>query len=521
MSFLRNLTIMQKIRRATSNAGANGAHSTDAEPFTWDWQTRRDDYRRWATLYDNAIYDDQALGGSRETIITDVLKKTDTTLPLHGFFNPMGVIADAYQQVMRGKFGRDIKIVAASAAEDQQPAETQANPLNPAVVKPLSDVWRWSNLDEQKDVFQYWAANLGSVGLRVEAKVQGRDGAELDASKRRVRLVPVHPGEIVDFNEDAQGNVTDVLLEYTILQGELGEKREDVTYRELLGKDQMVKFRDEVEIESIPNALGVCPFVLLRHRDVGREFGVPSHFGTETIIHHINWLLTRMGISVDRHVFAKWFAAAGGAPPVNFDLGDTSVAYVQTGPGDTSPKLEAIVAKLDFVGIYQVLLGLIAHVRHRQPELTLAYLEALSGQSGETIAKLLIPFEQRILAARTRYEHALVRGLQMGLSWGVLTGMWDLGSGVGDKAKADAAYQRGLEDFAFNERSALPETVFDKINRAKADAAPMQAKVDAVRFLTGVTSSAQQMRMMGMDEKTVQTAQQEKRAEDVAMNNQL
>lgn len=505
--FDRNLTIAQRIFRSVSNAHRAG----DDRPFAWDWQERQDSYKRWGTLYDNSIYDDQADGGLREAILTDTIKEPDNTLPLHGYFNPIGPIVDTYQQVLRGQYGRDIKIAAVSGMQEH------AAPLNPLLETPVGNIWKWSNLNDQKDVLQYLTANLGTCGLRVETRTTDDSGNLIDPLKRRVRIVPVHPSEIVDFDEDGEGNVIGVTLEYTVLEGQRAENRTEVTYREELDKDSFRKVRGNKELASGPNDMGICPFVLLRHRDNGREFGIPAHAGTENIIHQINWLLSRIGISVDRHVFAKWFAVAGGSRPESFDLGDTTVAYVQANAGDTTPKLEAIVAKLDFIGINNVLMGLIAHIRHRQPELTLSYLEALSGQSGETIAKLLIPCEQRILQARTRYEHAIVRAIQIGLSWGIMLEMWDLGSGMGTAKAAEMAYETGLENFAFNERSALPETVYDKAKRAEADNKSKELSIANAKNAAGITSNSDQLRMMGKTDAEISKIRAEMSQQDAAM----
>jgi hypothetical protein len=76
-------------------------------------------------------------------------------------------------------------------------------------------------------------------------------------------------------------------------------------------------------------------------------------------------------------------------------------------------------------------LELISTLMERQPELLISALKALSGQSGETIAKLLIPAEAKIEHAKANYEHALKRAMQIGLSEGVRLGLWDLGTGTG------------------------------------------------------------------------------------------
>lgn len=451
---------------------------------TWDWSERRRSYARWDAMYANRVYLSQDDGGLRETIL-DELGEQDSARPLIGYFEPTAPIVDAYRQCLAGQWGR--QLIAVPDGGD-----------NPTMMDALAKLWRWGNLDEQKDVLSYYAACHGTVGLRIDA-ITGRDS--VDKTSARVRIVPVSASSIIDFAEDGQGNITDVILEYDVLVGKLGESRETVTYRDELSKTRLTRWIDKKKDHDIPNALGVCPFVLLRHRDTGGEYGIPAHFGTERTIHVLNYLLTRFGLSVDRHVFANWFASASAPSPTTFDLGDTTVAYVQTQPGDSTPSLNAIVANLDFNGMWAVVSGLISHVRHRQPELTLAYLESLSGQSGETIAKLLIPFEDRIYAARARYEHSLVSAMRIGLSWGVMMGMWDMGTGTGTQAAADAAFHGGNEDFTFMERPALPPTAYDRQKMAEAETRPLEIKARALKDLDGVLDQREKLRILGYSDK--------------------
>jgi hypothetical protein len=510
------LNLLARIQRFMDRQKARRGMIPDHESptFDWDWDERRDLYTRWESLYANSVYLDQQYGGFREIILSENLGVEDTDKRLDGYYNPIGCIVDAYQNVLRGHFGKEILISDIVTRTTQQ-----ADPVkvNQRILDPISRIYRWSNLNERKESLQYWCALHGAVGLRIEAPTSGRDGRELAPAQRKVRIRPIHPREIVDFNEDGEGNIEDVLLEYSVLEGGLGEDRDDdtTTYREILSRDRLIKKREEQTIFDEPNALGLCPFVLLRQKDVGSQFGCPAHYGTEQQLHLINWLLTRTSISVDRHVFAKWLAAASGAKPETFDMGDTSVAYVQMAPGDTRPMLEAVVAKLDFIGIERLLLFFIAHLRQRQPELVLSALEAMSGQSGETIAKLLIPIEERILAARTHYERAIVKATQHALSWGIVNGIWDIGTGTGSKEAADDAYEKGLEEFQFNERGALPETVFDRINRAKADNAPALERANVAKAAADIVSVKEQLRMMGYTEQSITKIMKEKATQDV------
>jgi hypothetical protein len=115
-------------------------------------------------------------------------------------------------------------------------------------------------------------------------------------------------------------------------------------------------------------------------------------------------------------------------------------------------------------------------------------LRLLSGISGETLAQILKPTETAVLRARAMYEDSLVRALQLGLSYGVLYSMWNLGTGMGTPDAAERAYDdgQGPEAFAFEEREALPLTPMAAINAAKAKSAERDANLAAAAQADGI-----------------------------------
>ena len=310
-----------------------------------------------------------------------------------------------------------------------------------------------SNLDTEKQVMQERAAKLGNVGIRVHAK---RGPTPEDS---RVFLTFDHPAKILDYDDDTQGNITSILLEYTRIEGPLGEDREEHVYREWLTKESFRVERDgEAFGEVVPNLLGVCPYVLLFHRTGGGEWGRPAHHGAETVVHEINALIARHKRLMHRHSYPKWFATGSGPEPDTISFGEEKVLYARQGGDDVTPRLVPMVTELQHTEIRQFWLELIKLLGERQPELMLYQLRALSGMSGETIAQLLKPTETVIELAKRHYEHVLVRAVQIALSWGVLLRKWDLGTGMGSPANAERAFRTGRENFAFDPRPSLPQS---------------------------------------------------------------
>jgi hypothetical protein len=502
LSLSRFPTTLRKLLRPVENARRYG----DAEPFDFEWETRSDQYAQNKAMLDNTIYDLQAEGGFREAILERLFGVTQVDsqgVRLAGNYNPTRNIVDAYQNVFRGNWGQEIKV--ADTVDEK--------PVNPALVtddSPLRRIWRWSNLDTQKQILQEWAANLGTVGIRIVAV------ADPDPLKRRVTLQFDHPGTIIDFDEDDRGNVTQVLLRYKALRGPLGERRYDVDVEELITKEEFVQTIAGNETMRSPNGLGVCPYVILRHRDDGHEFGKWAYAGTEDLIHQINWLISNQGESIVEHGWPTWFATAGGNAPQTFEFGRKKVAYVKTDPNTPPPSLEPLVAPLnqaDARAYWERLLNMLVD---RQPEMVVSNIESLSGQSGETIAKLLIPAEMAIERAKSQYEHAIKRAMQIGLSEGIRIGLWDLGTGRGTAEAADRAYQQGMEDFDFVPRRPLPETVYDKIQSVTAENAQASAKLNLMSKAESVTnlSGKEVLRQGGFDKAAIAKIRKEKAQED-------
>ena len=82
------------------------------------------------------------------------------------------------------------------------------------------------------------------------------------------------------------------------MRGPLGERRFDVDVEELLTKTEFTQTVGGEKTINTENGLGVCPYVILRHRDDGHEFGTWAYKGSEDIIHNINWLISNQGRAV-------------------------------------------------------------------------------------------------------------------------------------------------------------------------------------------------------------------------------
>jgi hypothetical protein len=418
-------------------------------------------------LYTGSIYQTNHNGGALERVLTTYFGDAYCNVNkyrIKPFLMPFKEIVETYQHVLPGTWGDGVSIA----------DKVNGKPIADAIREPLAKLWASSNLDTEKSKIIRWAANFGTVGLRVTSN------AANGLKPARVAINADHPSRLFNFEEDAEGNVTAVCLKYTlpINYGTLAEPSwEMVEVVETIDKAEFSRTynaKEQLDDAQRANTLGFCPYVVLRHKDNGTPYGDWAYRGSEETVHALNWRITRQDKSIDRHQFPKWFGAAGGAAPItDVDMGDEAMTYVQTMPGTPPPILQAIVPQVNQTAAQAFWTELRDMLRGRQPELNLNDVKLLGNTSGEALAQILKPTEKVIGDARPAYWHAFTRAMQMGLSAGVQVNAWDLGTG----SDADAAYRTGVEDFTFAPVPLLPATAQQLLVQAQASTAEAKAKL--------------------------------------------
>lgn len=414
---------------------------------------RLESYIAFQGYYNNTIYKSLANGGQRE-VLNGILGNA-ASADLEGLYNPVGRTVDLYQHVFGGEFGVDIL------------AETE----NEALRDPLRDIWKWSNINQAKQQICQIGPNNGNCGLRILMKDDPRP------EYRRVYIKPEHPRTILDVDLDDRGNVIEILLQYDLTRG-VGEDRTLIRVREHLNRESFKTWRlddkkglvpfdtfsmeDNGKYSILENNLGFVPYVVLGHNQTGETWSTNAYYRAMGPIDRLNALATHINVQIHRHVKVKWFVAAAGEPPREIDLGDLSVAYVNTRMGTQGATMLPMVAPLNLNDAITQSQHLLEAIEDELPEIKATAGRFLSGQSGDTVAQLRKPAEDRIAVARINYEDALIRAQSIALSWGVLYGMWDIGTGKGDAEAAERAYQDGNEEHKFNTREVLPLTQVER-----------------------------------------------------------
>ncbi len=455
---------------------------TPNAPLLDNPESRHALYKIWWSYFDNTTYNSKEDGGYRE-IINSYLGSASIG-NLAPLFNPIERAVRAYEYVFDGIFGENITI----------DKEVDGNPVNNEIIQPIRDIWKWSNINGWKNEVLIRTASLGTCGLRIVYRN--------DSNGKRIFLIPEHPSLIKYVEQDERENITQIVLEYEKVEGDYYDQdnpRMVHRYVEYMSRDKFWQTRDgswwnfidkktveTKEEATIPNRLGIVPYVLVTQTKIGSNFGIPCFYGRERQIDHLNALAAHINQQIRRHVTATWLIEGGGPPPTKIIMGDQVIWYVQKDPSVGSQvSAKDLVSNLSLGEAITQQERLQEELANSMPEMKATDGQFLSHQSGGTVAQLRLPAEQRILGARTNIEAAFVKAQQIALSLGILYNIWDLGKGKGSRAIADETYSAGLLDHRFNYRPALPLTVDDKLTIAKSEQATAAANNPTVPGVKG------------------------------------
>jgi len=454
---------------------------------------RRQIFKVNESYYNNNVYDRLIDGGALD-FINDFLGEAKAN-DLKGIFNPIKRIVEVYaQNVFGGTFGQEIRI--ADEVDEGQP-------IHPNLRQYAKQVAKWSNFDQELKHYVRLGAMQGTVGIRVVSKV-GANFPDDDPTQRRVFLEFEHPTTVVDAQRDKRGNVKSLITEYIVSQGELtldtfGKGSKKIKVKELLTKDFIEKRTQSTngilsivpfkfgnrELPKLKNQLGVVPYVIVQHEKKQGLFGAWCFNGTERKIDTVNALSAHLDRQIIRHVKCVWTVATAGSPPTEFKFAGNNVVWFELDEGTSAPAIQPMVAGLSLSETIDKIKIMLSEIADSQPELKATDGEYLSGQSGETIAQLRLPAEQRIKSARTIYEDGLIRAMKIAFSWGILLGIFDFGTGTGTREAADAAYNSGALDFKFEDRDALPIT-----RQEQLDIATKEVELELLELDAGIQSAS-------------------------------
>lgn len=274
-------------------------------------------------------------------------------------------------------------------------------------------LWEDSRFQSTKDIIVLWGTLLGTCGIRVV------DDVELE----RVRIEPVAPWTIVDYEEEAGEITSYVIKENRTVDGNVGEYVEKCyidgngirfeTYFD--GKPYDVYGWGESW--SLPYPF--VPFVIVKHIDIGEKFGIGEAWPYETLINEINDQASIFADYVRRNNnppflanFAKPNSPITRAFPGNRE--ETPILHVP----DRDARVEPMVAKIDIAGVTRFHESLHEKLVSALPELNTDIWRIERDISGSALREVRALIEKRAAMRRATYNMALIRAHQMALAIG-------------------------------------------------------------------------------------------------------
>lgn len=429
-------------------------------------------YDLLSAYYGNFVYSRTLDGGFLDSINQQLGEGASSAIS--GIYNPVSAIVDVYgDNVFRGTYGDEIVI------DDKVGRKKNEKAVHPKLQDSLDKIADWSNINEHLDRWARMTALNGCSGIRVVAKVgQGYPNDEI--SDRRVYLQFEHPRLIEDYLADSRGFVSEIITRHRKREGNLSLDNNEIKdkvaiFRQYMSKTEFKYEKDgnpsnEVlvegsEVSANRNVYGFVPYVVTEFSSNEGNYGRWCFAGKERQIDMINALIAHINLQVFRHVKATWVIESDGTPPTEFNMSGQKIIFIQRKLEEASKgtSIQSLVSDLSIAEAADQYTKLIEILENQTPELQAYGGTYLSGQSGKTVAELRLPAENKIRMARARMEASLIKAQKMALSMGVVLGLWDFGTGTGDIAFANQAFQQGLFDHRFVSRDALAKTEQEQI----------------------------------------------------------
>lgn len=356
---------------------------------------------------------------------------------------------------------------------------------NKPIIKPIEQIWEWSNWSAEKQLAARWFAMMGDMFIKAAERESTEHG-------RQVFLQVLDPRHVTDFAQDERGFLTSIRIdvpqvEREWLNGHL--KRTSFMYTEIWTKDRVLIFRHDkgrgantellgTALRNEVNPLGFVPISYAPFRKIGRERGLGAFTHCLTKIDEANRQATRMHALLFRHNNVVWALKANATdpagrplpPPALLPMGANTDSDLEPGlikfgddtfvalPGNSS--LESLVPRLDYGSMLSILNAMLEDLRNDLPELRYYDMTIKSGVSGIAMRYALADAIDRVLEARGNAEACLIRAHMMALSLGQRAQI------TGFDAATIGEYKTGKFTHSFAAREIVPSTPAERADVA-------------------------------------------------------
>lgn len=402
----------------TGVAAFNERYYIPHEDYGWDTYTARLNRYAFAEWYYNNTVYTRILGGAAE------LHRYERRLYKHvqGVYNPVKRLVDSYPAKI---YGGQI---------DWMNLERGAIPVVSASETRIRDgvkaLWRASNIGQVKSLYVHYGALYGDSVLKVVD----------DRASEKVRLEVVHPAKIKDITLNSAGDITRVVIEYNRTDDQpapVGNAQWDESggksyvYTEVIDEQSFRTYKDGEpfafyedadgnKVSAWTNEYGFVPLVMVKHRNMGLDYGANAFYGSTRKIDILNDAASLLNDAIRKSVRIVWFFSGVNSANSTVTMSDEEKDQL---PAIFAPvgaeKPFAMTPNLDLQSALANVAALSSEVEKDMPELALnSVRERVRDVTGAAIESLYQDAVERYVEAQGHYDDGLVRANRMALAIG-------------------------------------------------------------------------------------------------------
>jgi hypothetical protein len=361
------------------------------------------------------------------------------------------------------------------------------------IVKPIQQVWKWSNWAGEKQVAARHTALYGDLFLKVAQT----------KNLKRVFMQTIEPEHVTDFDTDERGFITYARFDVPMIRRTADGKAEPYLHTEEWSKEtgmfrvwesksMFTSFQitdvgelgapmTDVEIASM--GIDFVPVVHAKFQDIGEDRGMGAFVPALDKIDEACRTVTRLHQTLFRNIGGVWALEANSVdstgrplPPPRINdtdgttdddgtitLGDDKLLKL---PGMS--KLASLVPNIDYDAALNILNAQMTELEQDLPELVMYRISESGTLSGRAVRLMLAPAIARLEEARGNAESALIRANQMALTMGTNAQLWDVGT-----------FENGDFEHGFEERDVLPNDELERGQTEQAEGAAIASLVAA------------------------------------------
>lgn len=403
---------------------------------------------------------------------------------------------------LRNPSFRVVEFYASKLWPGDLPKSLQIQSENDAIIKPIEQVWSWSNWNSKKQAAARYAATQGDLFIKVSQRISQTTG------ESRVFFELIKPKFVSDLDVDERGYVTYIRLDIPRTRRLGDDKEERYTHTEVWSKERGTyrvwehQFGPEYPISRMGAPLqtrelgefGIdfVPFVHAPFRNIDEVRGAGAFAFQLDKIDEVNAMATRLHENMFRYGKPIWAVLSNMMDPSGEPLpaprledadedylrdqdtggtyiGDEPVLYF---PGESKPQL--LIPNINWDAQRNAVIDQVNELEHDLPELTYyRIISDLKEPSGRALTYMLSPAVDRVIEVRGNLYAALMRANQMALTLGTVAGIF---SGIG-------TYEAGDFEHEFVGQDVIPLGRMDiaEAQRAEAEAAERRANLGVPR----------------------------------------